>query len=96
MTHDETVGKRLRALRERNHLTQDELTEKANLGKGTVSLYELGKRTVDTFVMMQLCHALDVDPNELMGVKESSEAEKRKTVIEEIRKAINETLDKLV
>lgn len=85
MTHDEIVGARIRDLRNGMHLSQDELAARAKVTRGAISLYELGKRKIDTYVLMKLCHALEVEPNQLMGVKPLDDAEKRKAVIEEIR-----------
>lgn len=96
MTHDEIVGARIRDLRNGMKLSQDELAAKAKVTRGAISLYELGKRKIDTYVLMKLCNALEVEPNQLMGVKPVDDAEKRKAVIEEIRQALNETLDKLM
>jgi len=61
------VGDRLKTLRIRRALTQEELAERAGLSKNAVNRLEVGKAEPRMSTLRKLAKALDVDPSELVG-----------------------------
>lgn len=57
---------RLREVRLRRLLTQEELAARSGVSSATISLLELGNRTAAVATARKLAAALDVDPAELM------------------------------
>lgn len=63
---------RLKALRLRNKMTQEELGKKINVTKVSVSGYETGNRTPDTDTLMKIAQVFDVSVDYLLGRTEDS------------------------
>ena len=61
------IGDRLRDLRVRRALTQEELAEKADVGTNTVARLERNESEPHMSTLRKLARALDVDPAELIG-----------------------------
>jgi transcriptional regulator with XRE-family HTH domain len=61
------IGYRLRDLRVRRALTQEELAEKADVGTNTVARLERNETEPHMSTLRKLAKALDVDPSELVG-----------------------------
>ena len=61
------VGERLKTLRMRRALTQEELAQKAGLSKNAVNRLEVDKTEPRMSSRRKLAKALDVDPSELIG-----------------------------
>jgi transcriptional regulator with XRE-family HTH domain len=61
------IGDRLRDLRVRRALTQEELAEKADVGTNTVARLERNESDPHMSTLRKLAWALDVDPSELVG-----------------------------
>ena len=61
------IGDRLRDLRVRRALTQDELAAKADVGTNTVARLERNEREPHMSTLRKLAGALDVEPSELIG-----------------------------
>jgi transcriptional regulator with XRE-family HTH domain len=61
------IGDRLRTLRIRRALTQQELAEKAGISKTALNRIELNKAEPHMSTLRKLANALDVDPTELLG-----------------------------
>ena len=61
------VGDRLKALRIRRALTQEELAQRAGLSKNAVNRLEVDKAEPRMSTLRKLAKALDVDPAELVG-----------------------------
>jgi transcriptional regulator with XRE-family HTH domain len=61
------IGDRLRALRVRRALTQEELAEEADVGTNTVARLERNESEPHMSTLRKLARALDVDPAELIG-----------------------------
>lgn len=55
------LGARLRRLRERAGLTQNELADKAKVGRATISRIENGRMYAHTATLRRLAKALDID-----------------------------------
>ena len=61
------IGDRLKILRIRRALTQQELAEKAGISKTALNRIELSKAEPHMSTLRKLANALDVDPTELLG-----------------------------
>ena len=61
------IGDRLRDLRVRRALTQEELAEKADVGTSTVARLERNESEPHMSTLRKLARALGVDPAELIG-----------------------------
>ena len=57
----------LRALRERNELTQVQLAERAGVGKSTIVRIEKGKQNANGVTVVKLARALGVTREELLA-----------------------------
>lgn len=60
-------GKRLKALREENGLTQKELADKLSLTPKAISFYELGSREPSGEVLIKMAHILHTTTDYLLG-----------------------------
>ncbi len=60
------IGERLKELRMRRAMTQDELAEAAGIGKNTVNRIERNHTEPRPPTLRKLAQALDVDPAELI------------------------------
>ncbi len=61
------IGKRLKEVRTRRLLTQEELAEKAGISAATVVNIERDNREPHFRTIRKLAKALDIDPTELLG-----------------------------
>jgi transcriptional regulator with XRE-family HTH domain len=61
------IGDRLKDLRVRRALTQEELAEKADVGTNTVARLERNETEPHMSTLRKLAQALGVDPSELIG-----------------------------
>lgn len=58
-----TIGERIKFRREQLNMTQMELAAKLGFtSKGTISLYESGRRNIDSWKVVDFAKALDCDP----------------------------------
>ena len=60
------VGKRIKQVRERHDMTQEELAEKVDISASHMSVVERGKKGVKVETLVNIANALDVSPNELL------------------------------
>lgn len=60
------VGRRIRELREEQHLTQEELGRRAGVDSQTVYRYEAGSRFPSLAKLEEIAQALGVGPEELV------------------------------
>jgi transcriptional regulator with XRE-family HTH domain len=60
-------GQALRAARLARGLSQEQLAEGAELDRTTPSLYERGLRTPTLTVLIDIGHALDIEPTQLVS-----------------------------
>ncbi|MCQ2740375.1 MAG: helix-turn-helix domain-containing protein [bacterium] len=68
------IGKKLRKLRKRKVMSQQELAEKVNITRSTISNYELGKRTPHLKDLQKFCKIFNVGLD-YFEVKPKDEAE---------------------
>lgn len=62
--------KRLKLLRERKGLTQEELGKKLHLGKSSISMYERGDRVPNHDILVNISNLFDVSIDYLLGKTE--------------------------
>ena len=60
-------GKRLRELRTKRRLTQEQLAERAHLHRNYVSDVERGRRNISLLNIIELARALGVKPSKLFN-----------------------------
>ena len=65
--NDNTLGKRIRMLRNACGLTQDELASDLFVSRTGISNYETNKRTPDVEMLKKLCERFNVSMNYLLG-----------------------------
>ena len=65
-----TIGEKIRLLRRKKAMTQEELSKKAGLGHNAVSVFESGKTEMSPQSLKAISCALGVDPLELMDDRE--------------------------
>ncbi len=61
------IGDRLKTLRVRRALTQQELADRAGVSSNALNRIELNKAEPHMSTLRKLAKALDVDPTELVG-----------------------------
>ncbi len=62
------VGERIRNLREINHLTQAELSEKTNINRTHISMIENGRKDINLSTLYRLANEFKLRPSNLMDV----------------------------
>ena len=61
------IGEKLKEVRTRRLLTQDELAEKAGVSQSTIANIERNNAEPQFRTIRKLAKALDIDPTELLG-----------------------------
>lgn len=61
------IGKRIKTARKRKGLTQEELSGLISAGSPHISNIENGKKIFSIELLVEICNALEVSPNELLG-----------------------------
>lgn len=69
---NQSVGKRIKLLREATELTQAELAKRVNKGESTVRMWELGKSEPDNETLKILADLFNVSADYLLGRDEKS------------------------
>lgn len=75
----EHFGERLAALRKERGMSQEELAEKLQLTRQTISKWETGASTPDLELLIQLAEVFDVSVDSLLGVKKANKKHTEKT-----------------
>lgn len=70
------LGEKIRQLREERGLSQEELAEQLDISRQTVSNWENDRATPDAYKLGQLCKALQVSADELLGIGAPAEGER--------------------
>ena len=88
------VGKRIKIVRQRNGLTQDQLAEQVGLSPKYISGIERGVENPTMDILLRVAKALEVEPYDLFLFGESEESEKalRKGIEKMVREADREKL----
>ncbi len=74
----EKFGMRLAALRKQRGMSQEELAEKLQLTRQTISKWETGASTPDLALLARLAEVLDVSANYLLGQEDRLTTKKEK------------------
>lgn len=74
-----TIGERLLEYRKANNLSQEEVAEKLEVTRQTISKWETGESTPDFDKIVPLCELFNITADELLTGKK----EEKKTVVEE-------------
>ncbi len=61
------IGEKLREVRTKRLLTQDELAEKASVSQSTIANIERNNAEPQFRTIRKLANALDIDPTEFLG-----------------------------
>ena len=64
--NQETIGKKIKELRIKNNLTQQELASKLNVTYQAVSKWENGKNLPDLVILTEICNIFNIDLNDLI------------------------------
>ncbi len=86
-------GEKLRALRLEKHMTQEQLAQKLELVKGTVSAYEQGKKYPSIEVLVKLCTIFGISSDYLLGLSDDMQLMKAELTDDQmsmVRKLIRE------
>ena len=83
-------GSRVRALRERRQVTQEELGRRVDLSRTSITNIEKGRQRVLLHQIVDLANALDAKPSELLPVSAASEKPLRADVAELVESLKNE------
>ena len=70
------LGERIRAARNEKHLTQQELADKVDLVKGSISAYEKSLKYPSVEVLIKLCNYFNVSSDYLLGLSDEKEIKK--------------------
>ncbi len=89
----ETMGQRIKTMRIKLGMTQEELAEKMLIPKSTISAYENDKVDIKGSVLMELSRFLHTSPNYLLGYEEDNFVEETTAMLkmiedEKIRKVL--------
>lgn len=63
---NQTIGARLKALREDVHMEQEVVARVLNIPRTAVSALEAGKRDISTIELIELCKLFRISPNDLL------------------------------
>lgn len=77
------VGKRIRELRKRLHLTQEQLAEECGLDFRSIGAVERGERNLSLKSLAKIAKALHVTPEFLVKEEEAPVKEEKKLLIQE-------------
>ena len=67
------IGEFLKTLRKENNLTQDDLADKMNVSRRTVSRWETGSNLPDLSILVELADLYDVDMREIFNGERKNE-----------------------
>jgi transcriptional regulator with XRE-family HTH domain len=80
------IANRLREEREKQRISQIDLSFKAGLSQNQVNYIETGKRTPNLYTLLSICKALQINPAVLFKNEDVERQEAKKTIIKLISK----------
>ena len=90
-----TLGERIKQLRTEKELTQEDLAQKLNVSKSSISLYETNTREPSISTLIALTQLFDVSTDYILGISDYRHTRSQDEYIREIVKsAVNEYLNK--
>ena len=63
------IGKFISSKRKEKNITQSELAEKLSISDRAISKWEKGETVPNAYQLVALCHALNVSPSRLLGIR---------------------------
>jgi transcriptional regulator with XRE-family HTH domain len=75
------ISQRLREEREKQRISQMELSFKAGLSQNQVNYIETGKRTPNLYSFLSICNALKINPTVIFESEDAERREARETII---------------
>ena len=75
------IAQRLREEREKQRISQMELSFKAGLSQNQVNYIETGKRTPNLYTILSVCKALEISPVVLFESENKERKKARETII---------------
>ena len=78
---ENTLGGRIKTLREERGWTQDELAERMCIPKSTVSAYENNRVDIKGSVLVELSGILNTSPDYLLGLKKTDRFIEEATIL---------------
>ena len=75
------IIKRLREEREKQRISQIDLSFKARLSQNLVNYIETGKRTPNLYTILSICKALEINPAVLFESHDTERQRARETII---------------
>lgn len=93
----EAMGRRIKKLRKKAGLTQEQLAEKSNLSPSFLGHIERGTRVASLQTLVSICRALDVEPSVLLqdSLTVAEDVTARTARKEEMRSLFKQALDVL-
>ena len=85
------IAKRLKEEREKQRISQMDLSFKAGLSQNQVNYIETGKRTPNLYTLLSICKALQINPAVLFDSDETAQTERknaRETIIQLVSRFI--------
>ena len=68
------LGRRIRSLRQKQHLTQEQLAEKIDMSASFLGHIERGSRVASLETLVKLCNVLDTNPGFLLAASLTCDA----------------------
>ncbi|MBQ7795433.1 MAG: helix-turn-helix transcriptional regulator [Lachnospiraceae bacterium] len=82
------IGKRLREVRKRRGLKQQQLAKELGIGVSALRLYEIGDRTAPIPVLVKICRFFNISADWLLGLPKQEDTEASKVIDELFKLAI--------
>lgn len=67
------IGRRIRWLRERQNMSQEQLAQILWIDRSSLSGYEIGKRVPDIFMLCKMADVFDISLDTLVGREQNGE-----------------------
>lgn len=83
---NEQIGRRIQELRKLTGMTQEQLAEKINISRQTLSKWETGATMPDVESIVRLCEIFQITPNDLLDINEKSYNSSDKITLEDLAK----------
>lgn len=77
-------SKRLAELRSKNKMTQQELADKIGVSRGTIGMYEIGRRDPDTDTLVKIAKIFNVTIDYILGEADTPRPKLKESVVREI------------
>ncbi len=74
--NQEIIGKKIKELRIKNNLTQNDLAKKLNVTYQAVSKWENGKNLPDLSILKDICSLFNIELNDLIGIEKKKKVNK--------------------